>query len=181
MPELAKADVEQYTGGRLDKDDAETQKILDRGLAAARRFCGWRVHPPMAETVTLDGSGGRLLRLPTLKLAEPLALTVVEDSVVVDVADLYVSFSGMLSKKSGSCWSDKLGGIVVTMTHGFDAAPDFDAAVLSWIDRASLAPAGGRARVIGPFQYESEGLAADSTFTQSERALLEQYRLERPA
>ena len=72
----------------------------------------------------------------------------------------------------------RFGGIVVTMTHGFTTAPDFEAAVLSWIDRASLAPIGGRARVVGPFQYETESLAAGSTFTQSERALLEQYRLE---
>jgi hypothetical protein len=180
MAELTNPDVEQYTGGRLDRDDPETDKLRLRGLATARRFCGWHVTPQKVDdVVTLDGKGGVVLRLPTLRLVTLTEIT--EDGAAIAPADIYVSDRGMLTKKSGARWSEKFGAIVVKMTHGFDAASDFDAAVLSWVDRASLAPVGGRARVIGPFQYESEGPAAGSTFTQSERALLEQYRLERPA
>lgn len=179
MPELSGGDVERYTGGRLDKDDPETASLIARGYAAARRFCGWHVAPIKSEVLTLDGAGGRLLRLPTLRIVT--LTSIVDDGDALVPADLYISKSGLVEKRTGGLWSTKLGSIVVTMEHGFDSAPDFDAAVLSWIDRASLAPAGGRARVVGPFQYSDEPMAANSTFTASERALLEMYRLERPA
>lgn len=172
MAELSVAAVEQYTKGRLAQGDPETVRLLAEGLSAARRYCGWHVTPIVTDDeVTLDGPGGRLLRLPTLRLVELASVT--ENGVELDVvADLYVSPLGMVSKRSGGCWSDKFGAIEVTMTHGFEDAPDFDGAVLSAIDRASLAPTGGRLRVIGPFQYETES-------TADERARLDLYRLER--
>src|SRR5690606_34189170 len=147
-------------------------KLLARGYAAARRFCGWHVTPEREDVLTLDGPGGRLLRLPTLKLTT--LTSIVDDDQVYLEEDLRVSGTGMVTKRDGTLWSDKLGAIQVTMSHGFDAAPDFDAAVLSYIDRSSLAPSGGRARVIGPFQYDSD--IVDGVFSTVERSLLEQYR-----
>lgn len=162
--------VEQYTQGRLDSGEPETERLLAEGLSAARRYCGWHVTPVREDVLILDGPGGRLLRLPTLRLIELTEVT--ENGVTVDVDDLYVSPLGMVTKKSGACWSRHLGAITVTMTHGFDNAPDFDGAVLSCIDRASLAPTGGAVRAIGPFQFDTGG-------TDSEYAILDLYRLER--
>lgn len=171
MAELSAAAVEQYTKGRLAQGDPETVRLLAEGLSAARRYCGWHVTPIVTDDeVTLDGPGGRLLRLPTLRLGE--LTSVRENGVELGVDTLYVSALGMVSKRSGGCWSDKFGAIEVTMTHGFDAAPDFDAAVLSAIDRASFASSGGRPRVVGPFQYETDG-------SHSECLILDLYRLER--
>lgn len=145
-----------------------------------RRFCGWHVTPEQPSGVLiLDGPGGRLLRLPTLRLAEPLDLSITEDGTLLDLDTLEVSRSGLVRKTGG--WTSKLGGILVEMTHGFADAEDFDAAVLSWIDRASMAPVGGRPRAVGPFQYDTESISPGTAFTESERALLEHYRLERPA
>jgi hypothetical protein len=65
------------------------------------------------------------------------------------------------------------------MTHGFEDADDFNAAVLSYVDRSSLAATGGRLKAVGPFQfYDSETMAGASPFSVVERSLLEQYRLE---
>lgn len=175
MPELSAADVAQYTKGRLaapvpPDTDNETTRLLAERLTAARRYCGWHVTPVREDDeLTLDGPGGRLLRLPTLRLVELVEVT--ENGVTLDVADLNVSPLGLVSKKSGGYWASNFGAITVKMTHGFDTAPDFDAAVLSAIDRASFAPEGGRLRVIGPFQYETEG-------SGSECAILDLYRLE---
>ena len=84
MPELTTADVEQYTGGRLDKDHPETISLLARGLGAARRFCGWHVTPVQTDTDrVLDGPGSRLLRLPTLRLNALTAVT--EDGTELDM------------------------------------------------------------------------------------------------
>lgn len=169
MAELAVAAVEQYTKGRLAGDAPETARLLAAGLSTARRFCGWHVTPVREDdVVTLDGPGGRLLTLPTLALVE--LTSVVEDGAALDLADLRTSTRGLVTKKSGGLWSQHYGSIVVTMTHGYDDAPAFDAAVLSLIDRMSLAPAGGRMKAVGPFQYEDT--------SQPEKELLASYRLE---
>lgn len=180
MPELTPVDVEKYTGGRLDRDDPETERLLNLALRAARRRCGWHVYPTRADTLNLDGPGGRLLALPTLRLVE--LTEVVEDGTTLDVAALEISRRGMVRKAAGSYWTERFGGLVVKMTHGFsdtDGAEDFQGAVLSIVDRASFAPAGGRARVIGPFQYDIEKAAGG--WTEQERAWLDPFRLERPA
>jgi hypothetical protein len=99
----------------------------DAALAAARRYCGWVVTPPETVTVIVDGPGGQVLSLPTLHLSE--VVSVVEDGAALDVANLRViTGRGELVKKSG-CWARGLGVIQVKFTHGFDEAPDFDAAV----------------------------------------------------
>ncbi|MCV7358484.1 hypothetical protein [Mycolicibacterium fluoranthenivorans] len=177
MPELNAAAVEQYTQGRLHRDDLETLRLLPAGIAAARRYCGWHVSPVIDDDeITLDGPGGRLLTLPTLRLDELTKLT--EDGIDLVLADLEISGKGMVRKRSGAYWTCRFSGLVVKMTHGFDDADDFNAAVLSWIDRSSMASVGGRPTVVGPFQYPSEAMAAGSAFSDVERSLLDKYRLE---
>jgi len=151
----------------------------DAALAAARRYCGWVVTPPETVTITVDGPGGHLLSLPTLQINT--LTSVVEDGVTLDVNDLHVSKgSGLVRKKSGGCWSSKLGSIVVTMTHGFDEAPDFDAAVEQ--TAAALAAAGTRTDMalkrkrIDDVEYEWFEMA--SSFLPE--SLLAPYRILRP-
>jgi hypothetical protein len=180
MPELTAFDVDQYTQGRLAEGDPETVRLLAAGLSAARQFCGWHVTPVRPSVaVELDGPGGRILVLPTLKLVELTEVT--EDGAVVPISDLYVSKRGLVRKKGGGYWSSHYGAITVSMEHGLEDAADFNAAVLSYVDRSSFAATGGRARVIGPFQYETDRLSAASAFSDVERSLLELYRLESPA
>lgn len=141
-------------------------------LAAARRYCGWVVTPvDEGVTVTVDGPNGRVLSLPSLHVT---ALTaVVEDGVELDVDDLLWSAHGLVRKASGALWSAGYGAIVVTMSHGFESAPDFDAAVASAADRLSVDSAGGQLVGVGPFRWSEP----DGAFTVSERALLDQYRI----
>src|SRR5690242_16511608 len=111
MPDLDAAAVEQYTQGRLHRDDLETLRLLAYGVAAARRFCGWHVSPVIeADEVTLDGPGGRLLTLPTLRLDELTQIT--EDGTDLVLADLEVSSKGMVRKRSGACWTARFSGLV---------------------------------------------------------------------
>ena len=179
MAELTELDVENYTGGRLARDAPETTRLLTVGLGVARRYCGWPVTPVQADdVVTIDGPGSRLLVLPTLALVELKEVT--EQDVPILLTDLDVSARGLVTKKSGARWSSRLGAITVKMTHGFAEAPEWQSAVLSFIDRTSLAVGGGGApRVIGPFQYDTAPQSAlASAFTDAERMLLDLYRLE---
>lgn len=178
--ELTPADVESYTRGRLSATDPATAKLLAAGLSVVRQFCGWHVTPPRTDVdVELDGPGGRLLALPTLKLIELTALT--EDGKALDIADLYVSQRGLVRKKSDGCWSPHYGAIKVSMQHGLASAGDFNAAVLSVVDRMSMASTGGQPIAVGPFKWAEDKAVARSAFTAVELSILEQYRLERPA
>lgn len=180
MPELTPADVEQYTRKRLDKTDAETARLLAVGLSAVRQFCGWHVTPVRENhEVELDGPGGRLLALPTLRLVTLTEVT--EDGKTLDVSGLYVSKRGLVRKKSGGFWSPHYGAITVTMDHGIEDADAFNAAVLSFIDRMSKAPTGGDPIAVGPFRWAEQKTVSRSAFSATELAILEQYRLESPA
>lgn len=176
--ELSPLAVENYTQGRLHRDDPETVRLLAAALRIARRYCGWHVTPiRVDEPIVLDGPGSPLLVLPTLRLATITELT--EDGVLLDPAAVSVSARGLARKRNRGWWTAEYGGITLKMTHGFDGAEDFDSAVLSLLDRWAQLPAGGEARVIGPFQYAETREAAASAFTDVERFILDMYALEK--
>jgi len=139
MPELTAADVELYTKGRLSASDPETTRLLNRALAGARRYCEWPVTPPASRVVTLDGPGGWVLMLPTLRLVT--LTSVVEEGITLSlVNDLDPpSAAGpiRLRKKTHKRWSCKYSSIVVTMTDGYPEAEadDWRVAVLDAVDR----------------------------------------------
>jgi hypothetical protein len=174
--------VEWATAGRLGHDGAETQRQIDAALAAARNYCGWHVTPEMTDVeVTIDGPGGPLLILPTLKLTALTAVTektFYGDNIIVDVQDLDWSTRGLVAKRSRMLWTDRFQGVTVTMSHGFDDAPDFDAALLAAIDRGAFSTVADTVKVIGPFQYDTTTVTS-GIFTATERAILDRYMLER--
>jgi hypothetical protein len=177
MAELTVNDVSAYTNGRLAIGDAETLRLLNTGLAVARRYCGWHVTPSRADTITVDGPGSPLLVLPTLRLTTLTSVT--ENGIALTVGDLRSSARGLVRKKSGGCWTVHYGGITVAMTHGFADAPEWQSAVLSYIDRTSMAVAGGGRETIGPFTFAQTGSAATAAaFSDAEKMLLDLYRLE---
>ena len=173
--------VETFTKGRLDHDDEETQRQLDAALAAARAYCGWHVSPVLVDQeITLDGpTTSHLLVLPTLKMTELSEVT--EDEVAIELTDLNWSVRGLIQKKSGHWWSQMFGSIVVVFSHGYTSAnaQDFESAIFSAIARGAFSTETSP-RVIGPFQYSDTG-AAGALFTDSERAILDRYSLEKSA
>lgn len=193
---LNAAALSDYTQGRLAADDATT-RILNAALGAVRRWCGWHVTPVTSQTLTLDGPGGLYLHLPTLALT---ALTSVsENGAALDVTKLAISPRGVVSKviyqqppapvsqflvsapRPWNYWTDSLGGLVVTFSHGYASADDFETAVLSVADRMSLASAGGQLTSVGPFRWATDSAQPGELLNSAELAILEQYRLERPA
>jgi len=169
--------VEGFTRGRLNRDDDETQRQLDAALAAARNYCGWHVSPvAVGEQITLDGTGTSVLVLPTLKVTD--LIEVEEDGATLELTDLSWSERGLILKKSGHWWSAMFRSITVTFSHGYSSAPDFDSVILSAIERGAFS-SDSAPRVIGPFQYSDPGNADAVLFTDSERAVLDRYALEK--
>ena len=151
-------------------------------LTAARNYCGWHVTPVEDTEVTLDGPGGALLSLPTMKLVEVTSIS--EDDTPVNVDDLVVSPLGMLRKRSRGHWTRNYGAITVTMNHGYDTAEDFTLAVemiAKAMEEASQRDPAMTSKKVDDVEYQwsvtllqqfGAGVVAD---------LLSGYRLEKPA
>lgn len=152
-------------------------------LAAAhgsvRRHCGWHVAPIISETLTLDGSGGTDILLPSLRVVELITVT----NAGVDVtASVDTSKSGMLRMRSGK-WTDRFGGVVVQMRHGYDLdeVPEV-AAIIAGV--AKRGPNAGRVDTTEAVNGSSRGAALDRgaplsiPLLQTEKDTLDPYRLE---
>lgn len=183
MPEPTVDDVIAYTNGTLADDD-ETARMLAAALAAARTYCRWPVTPVVTDdVVTLDGPADQLLALPTMQLVDLTELT--ENGVAADVDTLLWQpapvgrpVRATVYKPFGAYWTGCRGEITVTMTHGFDTADDFNAAVLDAVARMATAksradPALIEKRVADVDYRWSETVAA-AIFDES---LLGPYRL----
>ena len=133
MAELAPSDLPAAVLDRF-ADNGAAQQAIDTALVAARRFCGWHVSPVKAETIVLDGTGGRTLSLPTLNLLSVTAAT--DADTVLDPIKLDRSQRrGTLTKRYGR-WTHRDGAVSVTITHGFTEteASDWRRAVLAMVD-----------------------------------------------
>nr|MCH9816727.1 hypothetical protein [Actinomycetes bacterium] len=143
MAELSVVDVEDFTNGRLNRDDPEVARMLESALVTARRYCGWAVTPVVAdEAITLDGPGSRILVLPTRKLVTLTSVS--EKGVSLSLASLSVTPGGApgtgrpaaVRKSSYRWWGCDYQSIDVVMTHGYTEAEaaDWRYAVLSMVD-----------------------------------------------
>jgi hypothetical protein len=151
MPELTGEDVTNYTGGRLDGENEEVQRMLAASLMLARRYCGWHVNPVIEDdTVLVDGPDSRILMLPTRKLVE--LTSVEEDGAAVALDKLRWSVGqppGLFDapvrvrKNGGGWWTSNYQGVEVVMTHGYSDAEavDWRQAVLSCVDQLALVTA----------------------------------------
>lgn len=96
---------------------------LDALLAAAsdeiRRSCGWIIGPTQQQAFRLDGPGGRLLMIPTLRLVSVDSAAV--NGQPVDLTDLAWSTNGYVDRRAG--WGDRYGSVSITVTHGWDDVP----------------------------------------------------------
>jgi hypothetical protein len=143
---------------------------------AVRRECGWHVAPSLTETIALDGSGGRTLLLPTKRITQILAVTNGGEDVTarVDVS----RNTGMIELTSGA-WTDRLGQILVTLTHGYepDEVPEVSALIAALAKRGPVAMVGAglRAQSVGPAsaQYSGDSIP----LLQTEKDTLAPYKL----
>lgn len=148
MAEIAAADVQTYTGGRLQAADVEVIRMLAAALTVARNHVGWHVSPAKTETITVDGPGSRILFLPTMKVNTLTSVT--EDGTLLAADTISASVGDgplmrrrtALRKAGGGWWTAEYGGIVIAMNHGFAEADagDWRQAVLSMVDQMSLLP-----------------------------------------
>lgn len=181
VPPLATpAQVEAHTKGKLKADDLRVQDALAAVSRSIRRRAGWHIWPLVsAHTVVLDGDGGRVLALPTLKLVN--LVSIVDDGVVLDpAADLRISRdTGLVAKRSGAHWSRHYGSIVAVMDHGEEEVPDLANLAIKLASRGLASPMGATREQAGALSVNwsmvTQGVAAGITPSADERTLMDTY------
>jgi hypothetical protein len=183
LPPLAQpADVEAFTKGKLKADDLRVTRALAAVSRSIRRRAGWHIFPVVnAHTLVLDGPGGTVLSLPTLKLVNLVALT--EAGTVLDpLVDVDVSReTGLVKKVDGSLWTTRYGQVVATMDHGEEEVPELADLTVRLAARGLASPMGATREQAGALSVNwsmtTQGVAAGITPAADERALMDSYRL----
>ena len=178
-PLLTAEEFSAGTGGQIAANDPRVGPLLKGASAAIRRYCRWHVAPVITETMTLDGPGGSLLRLPTLHLVEITSLT--ERGTALDVDDLEWSHRGMVRRRNG-CWTDRFRGIVAVVEHGFDDADDIKQIVQQVVANAIASPLGATSESAGALSVSwsttAPGVSGGLSLLERDLATLSMYRLE---
>lgn len=174
-PIVLATDLDAYNSG-------DPQTLIDEATALVRSYCGWHVTPIVADVVTLDASGMATQMLPTLHVVTLTAVTY--DGTVLTDEDYEWREIGVLRLKydgpniSQLCkWSVKDRSVVVTMTHGFESAPDVAGVILALASRAQSAPGGGFVRQVGQVSFQTPSGDGGGYLLESEKAVLDRYKL----
>lgn len=143
-----------------------------------RRYCGWHIAPKVTEVLTLDGTGGRRLPLPSLAVHSVESLTV--DGQLLTADQYTFSRNGWITLRGGVFPpADRV--VEVQFTHGFDYAPEVSSIVDSLVQRASMSPAGNvvnqRAGTQSVTFASSGGEVRGMALFESEKEKLAPYRL----
>lgn len=177
-PFITKENFSQGTGGKIPTSDPRVEPLLKGASAAIRRYCGWHIAPVLQADLVLDGPGGSLLTLPTLRLVNVLSFQ--DDGNPVEVADLEWSERGMIRHR-GRRLTRKFRGIEATVQHGWDEAPDVAQIVQQVVANALSSPLGATREQAGALSVSwattAPGVSGGLSLLQRDLDVLNLYRL----
>lgn len=116
-PLVTSEDLAAYLQRDLDRSSAELAVAGASG--AVRGYCRWDL-AHTEETFVVDGSGGRLLTLPTLRLVSVEEIRV--DGAPLDAGTYTWSAGGQLHRDAG--WPRRFRAVEVDCHHGYAPIPD---------------------------------------------------------
>lgn len=165
-------DLETYLGYPLVPERAAL--LLDMASGAVRTHCGWHIAESVTESVTVDGSGGTILTLPSLHVTALNSVT--ENGATVDVSAVEWSAAGFL--KRATPWTSALRGVVAGITHGYTPVPaEVKDIVLRSAARMSAMPVAVEREQIGDYSISY----AKTSLLSHELTVLERYSITRNA
>lgn len=176
MYDVTAQDIADFTGSPNSLTDAQ----VGAALGVVRAWCRWHVAPTRTETVTVDGSGGVELVLPSQRV------TSVTEIRVDGVVDPSVEWWGMGSLRRAAGFEDRPRLVEVDVVHGYDFvdAPELLMAVASIANRivgatgADGVTPGVEEKAIGSFRIRWTAQSTSQvSLTMSERIALEAYRI----
>jgi hypothetical protein len=155
--------------------------LLEAASALVRTYAGWHIAPVLtAQTMTVDGSGGTVQLLPTMRLTAVTSVSETTTGAAVllsALADEYEwSEAGYLLKR-GWTWTTRLRGVTAVVNHGYALVPDVAHVVMMMAARAAagVPMAGVTQETTGPFSvtYGADGVS----LAAHELRALARYRL----
>lgn len=162
------------SGGQLKASDPRLQAACAAASEAVRRYCRWHVAPVIEETITLDGSGGKILQVPSMRVVDVSAVCINGEEIP---ADAYSWSAAGLLELHGSRFPRRYRSVGVALRHGYDTAPDLSA-LASQIARFALASPMGRTREQAGQVAVSWGTAQGMNFSESALEMMKPYRLQ---
>lgn len=146
---------------------------------AVRGFCRWHVAPVITETLILDGHCGKNLLIPSQRV-EAIDL-VLNDGIDVTEQVKHSRRTGVLTLPGG--WSTDVGGIEVTLRHGFpvESVPAVAGLIVALTKRAAQSGGVVASQGVGPANVRyitaADGSVPGVPLFESERETLAPYRL----
>ncbi|MGZ4530734.1 MAG: hypothetical protein ACXVXP_00110 [Mycobacteriaceae bacterium] len=155
----------------------EADRLL-QAEALVRGFCNWHIAPSRTETITLPGSGGWLLMLPSLHVTAVASITSDADPALT-TDDYDWSEAGVLTART-ALWTGR--SISVAFTHGYDTPPAEVTAIVQAVAQRAIDNPGSKSREqAGPFVDSYSQTAANQApalaLLDSEKATLRRYRV----
>lgn len=183
VPDFATAaDVSNFTKGQIESTDPRLPDAIKAVTSSIRSEAGWHIGPVVeAHSVTLDGPGGRILHLPTMKLLNLVSVT--ELGVAVDLAGESHDWSelGLVEKRDGTFWTDRFRKVVVVMDHGHANIADLKFLTLSLVARGLSSPLGATREQAGSMSIQwatpTPGVAGGLVPLPAELRIMDRYRL----
>jgi len=175
VPIVTAAQLSAYAG--IPETDPRVADAVAGVSLAIRRYCGWHITPSITETLDLDSDGGRYIDLPTKWVTSIIEVRVGRDTFLKVRREFDWSPIGSLERRHG-LWPVRYRSVHVTLTHGFDSAPDVAQVALAVMARQLAAPSGVVSEAAGGVSV-SYGATAGSAaeFRMSELAVLDTYRI----
>lgn len=170
---LTGASVVKAGQGRFD-DEQEAGEVLARVWSAVRGYCGWHITAEAGVELEVDGSGAKVLQLPTLALSD--VKSVIEDGVELAPSSYSWSRTGVLRKRVG-CWTPEYRGVVAVVDHGYDELEDVEGVVLQTAVRSLIAPGGQVGLRVGQIDERFATTVGGFGFFTSDYAVLDKYLL----
>lgn len=139
------------------------------GIDAVQAYCEWHIAPSRTETVRVEGDGGRVLLLPSLRVTDT---TEVRDESGSVVTGWKVRENGVAR---GRWRCHEL--YEFDITHGYDEMPGEIADIIAELD--GRGPGGGMVAQVGQVRYatDREGAPFGGSLTAAQRAVLDRYKL----
>jgi hypothetical protein len=163
-------DLALVLGREVDAEDPAALAALDAATAVVQAVTGQRLEAVAGDTITLDGSGTRVLLLPEIPVTDVVSVSL--DGTELDSADYQWSADGYL-RRTNAVWSNDLRNVEVEYDHGFATIPTIVVSITAKLAARMLdTPAAVRQETIGAYSvtYNAASLQAD------ELVLLDRYK-----
>lgn len=181
LPPFATAEqLEQFTKGKLKEADLRTADAVAAVSRSIRNHIHWHAWPLLrGHSVTLDGPGGLVLSLPTLRLVELVSLSELGQAADV-AAEVDWSETGLVRKVNGRTWTTRYRKIVAVMDHGHTEAEDLKQITLQLAARALSSPMGATREQAGSVSVNwamaTQGVSGGLLPLAGELSIVEKYR-----